>query len=139
MRIRRIRTAMAVALCACAFTCDGLTEPEDGVSGNWSVTYSDDNTACGEGVIEGQATLTIVQTGNTLTVTAEGIVFTGTLSGTTGTWSGSYPEDNGVTTEEFTVEFSLGGTQDTFEGGSTWTWTGVGSCSGTSTIMGTRG
>lgn len=72
-----------------------------------------------------------------LVVTSDGITFTGTLNGTQGSWSGSYPEDGGTTTEEFTVTFTSNNTM--FNGGSTWTWSdGLGGCSGSSTITGSK-
>ena len=113
------------------------TDPEAGVAGNWSVSYTDDGTACGDGITTGTVAVLIEQNGDALTVTIEGIVYTGTLSGTNTTWSGSYPDDGGTTSEQFTVVFADNGT--TLSGGSTWTWTnGVMSCSGSSTITGSK-
>ncbi len=127
-------TLVLASLAACA---DDTTGPEGGVAGNWSVSYTDDATGCGEGITTGTVNFRIAQNGNVLMVTIDGIVFTGTLSGTEGTWSGSYPEDGGTTSEQFTVTFTNNNTM--LSGGSTWTWTdGLGGCSGTSTITGSK-
>ena len=113
------------------------TGPEGGVAGNWSVSYTDDATGCGEGITTGTLNVAISQTGNVLLVTIEGVVYAGNLNGTQGTWQGSYPEDGGTTTEQFTVTFTNNNTM--LNGGSTWTWTdGLGSCSGTSTVTGSK-
>ena len=127
-------TLVLASLAACV---DDPTGPEGGVAGNWSVSYTDDATGCGEGITSGTVTFVVVQTGDVLAVTSDGIVFTGTLNGTQSSWSGSYPEDGGTTTEEFTVTFTNSNTM--FNGGSTWTWTaGLGGCSGSSTITGSK-
>ena len=105
--------------------------------GNWTLSFSDDASDCGEGITTGTATILIELNGNVLIVTADGIVFTGTLSGTDATWTGSYDEDGGTTTEQFEVTFA--NNNATLSGGSTWTWTdGTTSCSGSSTITGSK-
>ena len=111
--------------------------PEGGVAGNWTVAAFEDATGCGEGTSNTTLTVRIEQSGNTLTVTISGVEYTGTLNGTQATWSGSYDDDGGVTTEQFTVTFANDNT--TLSGGSTWTWTDGGdSCSGTVTVTGSR-
>ena len=130
-----VPAVVALLIAACADDATG--PPEGGVAGNWTVSYTDDATGCGEGVTAGIVNVLIAQNGNVLTVTSDGIVFTGTLNGTEATWSGSYPEDGGTTSEQFTVTFANNNT--TLSGGSTWTWTdGTDSCSGTSTITGSK-
>ena len=127
-------TLALASLAACA---DDPTGPEGGVAGNWSVSYTDDATGCGEGIFTGTSNYRIEQRGNALTVTIDGTVYNGTLSGTEGTWSGSYPEDGGTTSQQFTVTFT--NSNSMLSGGSTWTWTdGTGGCSGTTTITGSR-
>ena len=45
------------------------------------LSYTDDATGCGEEVTTGTVNLAILQTDNTLVVTAEGIVLTGSIDG----------------------------------------------------------
>ena len=129
---------VVVSLMACAG--DSLTGSEGGVAGTWSVAYTDDATDCDvdEGVTTGTVSYVIAQNGNSLTVTFDDIVFTGTLDGTEATWSATYPEEEGGTeVEQFTVTFANNNT--TLSGGSIWDWTdGTDSCSGTSTIAGSK-
>ena len=99
-----VPAVVALLIAACADDATG--PPEGGVAGNWTVSYTDDATGCGEGVTAGIVNVLIAQNGNVLTVTSDGIVFTGTLNGTEATWSGSYPEDGGTTSEQFTVTFA---------------------------------
>ena len=129
--------ALAAALTLLAACGDSApVGPEGGVAGNWTVTAMEDATGCGEGTSTTTLTVRIEQTGNSLTVTIDGVDYTGTLTGTQATWSGSYPDDGGTTTEQFTVTFTNGNTQ--MSGGSTWTWTdGGSSCSGTVQVTGT--
>ena len=136
MRFRSSRGTIPVALVLSVAAC-GTIDPELGVTGDWSVSYTDDATGCGEGVTMGTVNMDILQTGNTLVVTADGIVFTGSINGAVGTWGGSYPEDGGTTTEAFTVTFTNDETR--FNGGSTWTWAdGIGGCAGSSTVTGSK-
>lgn len=138
MRFRSSRGIIPVALVLSVAGCgDAPIGPAGGVAGNWSVSYTDDATGCGEGITMGTVNATILQTGNVLVVTSDGIVFTGTLNGTQGTWQASYPEDGGTTSEVFTVTFTNDNTR--FNGGSTWIWSdNVGGCSGSSTVTGSR-
>lgn len=109
-----------------------VCEPID-VEGTWQVTDINDETDCGEGINTVQYTIDITQNGERITVykDPEG-TFTGTLSGNTITWSGSYPEDGGTTTiSSMTVNVSDDGNRFTSQ--SSWSWTdGIDSCSGTS-------
>ncbi|XPS90037.1 uncharacterized protein Dvar_80560 [Desulfosarcina variabilis str. Montpellier] len=109
-----------------------VCEPID-VAGTWQVTDINDETDCGEGINTVEYTIYITQNGEQITVDKdpEG-TFTGTLSGNTITWSGSYPEDGGTTTIlSMTVDVSDDG--NTFTSQSSWSWTdGIDSCSGTS-------
>jgi hypothetical protein len=131
MRFRSSRGIIPVALVLFIAAC-GTIDPELGVTGTWSMSYTDGATGCGEGVTMGTVSLAILQTGNTLVVTAGGIVLTGSINGAEGTWGGSYPEDGGTTTEQFTVTFTNNETR--FNGGSTWTWAdNIGGCAGSST------
>lgn len=138
MRSRSIAVGLSaftfLFLAACA---DAPTGPEGGVAGNWSVNAVEDATGCGEGTSTSTITVRISQSGTTLTVTIDGVDYTGSLNGSVGTWSGSYPDDGGTTTEDYTVTFANDNT--TLSGGSTWTWTdGSSSCSGTVQVTGSR-
>lgn len=128
-------TGIALAAGACG---EGEpTGPEGGVAGNWAVAAFEDATGCDEGTSNTTLTVRIEQSGNTLTVTISGVDYTGTLSGSQGTWSGSYDDDGGVTTEQYAVTFANDNT--TLSGGSVWTWSdGDSSCSGTVTVTGSR-
>lgn len=111
--------------------------PEGGVAGIWSIQAFEDATNCGEGTDSYSLSVRIEQSGNSLTVTIDGTDYTGSLTGTTGTWSGSYDEDGGTTSEEYTVTFA--NANSTLSGGSEWTWSdGASSCSGTVTVTGSR-
>lgn len=111
--------------------------PEGGVQGNWAIEALEDATNCGEGTSSYSLSARVEQSGTTLTVTIDGTDYTGSLSGSTGTWTGSYDDDGGTTTETYTVTFA--NENSTLSGGSTWTWTdGASSCSGTVTVTGTR-
>lgn len=134
------RPFAALSLLVTAFAvvaCGGPSGPEGGVAGNWSVNGTDDATNCGEGVTSFSVNVRIEQSGNTLTVTISGEEYTGTLSGSQGTWSGSYPDDGGTTAEQYTVTFANNNT--TLTGGSTWSWTdGVTSCTGSTQVTGSK-
>jgi len=137
MRFRSSYGSVPAAVVLLLAACWDSTGLEPVVSGNWSASYTDDATECGGGMTEGTVDLLIVQIGDALTVTIDGVVYNGTLSGTEGTWSGSYPEDGGTTSQQFTVTFTNNNSM--LSGGSTWTWTdGIGGCSGTSTITGSN-
>ena len=133
MRFRSSYGSVPAAVVLLLAACWDSTGLEPVVSGNWSASYTDDATECGGGMTMGTVDLLIVQIGDALTVTTAGIVFTGTLIGTEGTWSAMYPQGGGGMSEQFTVTFTDNNTM--FSGGSTWTRTdGAGSCSGASTI-----
>lgn len=127
-------TLAVVAFVGCSTEPSG---PEGGVAGNWSVNATIDGTQCGDPIITANFTIRISQTGNALAVTVDGDDFNGTLNGTQGTWSGSYPDTGGTTTETYTVTFA--GNNTTMTGGSTWSWSdGTTTCPGTSTLTGSK-
>lgn len=132
------RMAGVVALVV-GVACNGEdpTGPPGGVHGNWSVNATIDATQCAEGVYSDSYTISISQDGNDLDVTISGVQFTGTLNGAQGTWTGSYPEDGGTTTETYSVTFS--NNNSTMTGGSNWTWSdGAFTCSGTVSLTGSK-
>jgi len=109
------------------------------VQGKWTVTDENDQRNCGEGINTVVYTLSVQQDGERVTVTKkpEG-TFTGSISGNTITWSGSYPEDGGTTTIlSMTVTVSDDG--KTFTSQANWSWSdGDESCTGTSQGQGVR-
>jgi len=79
----------------------------------------------------------ISQSGNTLNVTIGSDTFTGTISGTAVSWTGSYYDSGGVTTE--TLRATVDNTCNSINGTTSWTWTdGTGSCSGSTSFSGNR-
>lgn len=141
---RLLSTALAVGIGTVFLmlpACDG-DEPTNGnglnVAGTWTLQVTEDGTACGDPIENYTTTLTVTQSGNNITVATEVGTFSGTLSGSRLTWSGSYPEDGGITTESVTVTFS--GDGNSLQGSSTWSWTdGTFSCTGTTTFSGVKG
>ena len=134
---RRITALALAAVFTAACGEDPPMGPEGGVAGIWSIQAFEDATNCGEGTDNYSLSIRIEQSGNTLTVTIDGTDYTGALNGAVGTWSGSYPDDGGTTSEEYTVTFSNANSR--LSGGSTWTWSdGASSCSGTVTVTGDR-
>jgi hypothetical protein len=115
-----------------------LETPIGDVSGNWRIndTSTSTNSACNEVT---QSTLTFSQSGNTGTVTDQfGNVFTGTISGNTISWSGSYPDAPGTTTIN-SLSGTIAPSCNSLNGTSTWSYVETGfSCSGTSVFTGTR-
>lgn len=112
--------------------------PIGDITGSWSVTSTDDATACGEGITVDYYSLNVTsQSGNKISYTSNGNNFTGTLSGNKLTSSGSYPEQGGTTTGSTTL--TIDSTCSSFSGTGTWSWAdGTSSCSGTSKLSGTR-
>jgi hypothetical protein len=109
------------------------------MSGTWSVMQVTDNTLCGGGSAEiDYVTPVVTQVGCNATFydAATGFgPFTITLVGNSGTWTGSYPEEGGMTTA--TVNIYASG--EILGGWVIWEWSGPGeSCSGTTQISGTR-
>ena len=106
------------------------------VSGTWNTTEVDDATGCGEGFTTHHEEYTITQSGCNITI--DGGLFgieTGTVSGSQITYTGSFPDEGGTTTG--TVNLTISG--NSLNGSSTWTWSdGTSSCSGTTTISGTK-
>lgn len=109
--------------------------PIGDLSGDWLIddTSTSSDPQCNEVT---QSTVTISQTGN---VTDQfGNVFSGTISGNTISWSGSYPDGAGITTIQ-SLSATVAADCNSLDGNSTWSYTEPGfSCSGTSVFTGTR-
>jgi hypothetical protein len=120
------------------------------ISGVWNVTETITNvTETPTGTCGGPAPhaisyqVTVTQNGNSLTVVVNDVTFgvgtfNGTISGSTISWTGSYPDGGGTATiNSMTLTLNASGTQ--FTGTATWSFTeGLDSCSGTSQITGTK-
>lgn len=114
-----------------------LKEPIGDISGSWAVSERVDARNCLEGIYTDTYTLTLSQSGNSVRASTAAGNFTGTLSGKTLSWSGSFPEDGGTT--QASVKMSIAGSCQRATGSSSWKWSdGVDSCSGTTTIEATR-
>jgi len=123
-----------------------LQTPIGNVSGVWTITeqsQTSPNPECEPPLdpLSDPYPLTVTQSGNNLTVFDGTTTFTGTISGSTISWSGSYPEGAGTTTINslsVTVEPSC----NPLSGTSTWTYVEVGppafQCTGAGTFAGTR-
>src|SRR5687768_16304083 len=95
-----ISTALLLSLLACGGGGGGGGEAPaapGNAAGTWTVTETSTSNNCGDPV-DPAYSITIVQSGSNLTVTTPSGVFTGTISGNTVRWTGSYPEDGGTTT-----------------------------------------
>jgi hypothetical protein len=109
-------------------------------AGTWSITTTNNANTCGDptGVPE-SFNITVTQTGSSITVVTDlpGVgPFSGTVSGNSVSWSGSYPESGGTTTITSLTATVSG---NSLSGSSNWSWTdGIDSCSGSDTFTGTR-
>lgn len=107
---------------------------ESGV-GTWAVIEISDERDCGGGgAVPSFYTIVVAQSGCDVTLTTPAGVFSGTMSGSTLTGTGSYPEDGGTTTATITATIS----GSSISGSSNWSWVGGSSCSGTSTFTGNK-
>ena len=103
--------------------------------GQWTVTENVNGTACGEGNTVETYSASVVQSGTTMTVTAAGITRSGSINGTTLTFTATYDEDGGTVTSSGTIVFN----GNTASGSSNWTYTDNSlSCKGSSTISATK-
>jgi len=108
-------------------------------SGTWSITEIINDSACEETphTSYDYHSVSVTQNGNIITVTDEdGNHYTGTVNGSTLSWTGSF-QDNGGTVTITSMSLTISGT--TLSGTANWTWSdGNDSCSGTTQISGTR-
>jgi hypothetical protein len=108
------------------------------IAGTWDSSETVDGSACGSGIFTQQRAYTITQTGCAISVTVSGATFTGTISGSHLSWSGSYPEDGGTTTITG-MNLTLSSDEGTASGTASWTWSGSGTtCAGTTQVTATR-
>jgi len=117
-----------------AAKCPFKDDCED-VMGSWSITEVSDETDCDGGIYTYHYTATITQDDCDITVTIAGESYSGEVDGDDIEWTGSYSEGGGTTTT--TISLTVSG--DSVSGTASWTWTdGFDSCSGTSTITGSK-
>ena len=109
------------------------------ISGTWSITETMGSNTCGE-VPGSQNTysITVTVSGNSVTVVTPAGTFTGTIDGDQLEWTGSYPDDGGTTTIN-SMDLTVSANGSSVSGTTSWSWTdGTESCSGTTTVNGTR-
>lgn len=115
---------------------DGGSSTPGNFAGTWSISEVVDASDCGEGIYTTTYSITVTQSGSSISVVTPVGTFSGTVSGNSLSWTGSYPEDGGTTTID-SLTGNLSGS--TISGTSSWSWTdGAFSCSGTTTWTGTR-
>jgi hypothetical protein len=108
------------------------------IAGTWDSSETVDGSACGEGTFTQQQTYTITQTGCAITIAVPGTTFTGTVSGSHLSWTGSFPSDGGTTTITG-MNLTLASDQGSATGTASWTWSGSGtSCPGTTQVTATK-
>jgi hypothetical protein len=135
-----ISTALLLSLLACGGGGGGggggdTPVAPANVAGTWNVTETSTSNNCGDPG-DPPYSITIAQSGSNLTVTTPSGVFTGSISGNTVRWTGSYPDDGGTTTITSLTATVSG---DSFSGSSSWTWAGPGGpCSGSTNFTGIR-
>ena len=134
----------------CSSGGDGATTATTSldIAGVWTITETDkDAPSCNEVVLE-TFNLTVTQNGSSVTITdVDGNTFSGTLNGSTLTWSGSFPQDSPISgTAGITTLNSMSATIDascnSLTGNASWTWTSTEgpafTCSGTTVFTGAR-
>lgn len=134
-------------LAACGGGGDGGDDDKSGasgqslnVAGTWDIAETKGSNNCGDPV--GEKTLysvAIQQNGNSLQLQTEGgQVFNGSIQTDTVQWTGSYPEEGGITTLN-ELKVTVASDAKSLHGSSSWTWAqGSQSCSGTTEVSGTR-
>lgn len=103
-------------------------------SGAWTVTTTATNNNCGAAA-DAPYQISISKNGSALDISTPVGTYSGTISGNSFSWSGSYPEQGGTTT--ISLNATLSG--NSFSGTSNWTWvSGATTCTGTDTFTGAR-
>lgn len=129
--------ALTVAVAACGGDDGDCAEPITDGTGTWTITEVVDGSDCDEGTYTENYTVSVTQSGNSLTVVAPTGTFSGEICGNKVSWSGSYPEDGGTTTA--TIDLTVSADGNSLNGSVTWSWTdGSDSCAGTSQTTGSR-
>jgi len=108
------------------------------VSGEWNVVERMNSTCIDDDYK--QYSVGVTQSGTSLTVTAGGNSYPGTIDGHTVSWTGSYPEDGGTTTIT-KMTLTLESDAKSLNGTSSWQWvsaSGAQKCEGTTQITAQR-
>lgn len=107
------------------------------LTGSWAVSEQVNATQCGEGTYSDSYAVAITQNGSSLSVTADGATYTGSINGNSFNWSGSFGEDGGTTSVNLSGSVAANG--NSLSGSSNWTWSnGSESCGGTTTFSASR-
>lgn len=105
------------------------------VSGTWAILADINAQDCDEGVYSEAFNLSILQFGNSLTVSDSVRNYYGNISGNSLYWSGNVEEDGGITSSSINITFDAD--SDTLTGSSSWFWSnGLENCSGTTSLSG---
>jgi len=131
----KIVSVLPVILLIMLVACKSPVNDCENIAGVWSITEVADERDCGGEIETSYYSATIIQTDCDITITIEGVSNDGEIDGDKITWTGSYLEDGGMTT--VTINLTVSG--NTVSGTASWTWSdGYESCSGTSTITGSK-
>jgi hypothetical protein len=114
-------------------TCNNCSpSTEANIAGKWTWSRTDNNSC--NGVSYESGTFTITQNGSNISLydALANRTLTGTISGNTISFSGSFAEYGG--TSNVTATLTLSADKNSCSGGASWTWTGPSSiCTGTKT------
>jgi hypothetical protein len=136
--------ALAILYIGCNSSSSGgaaVVNPEEyaDVSGTWQISEEVNDSECwgDDHTSYDNYQLSVTQSGNSITVTdQQNNQFTGTVSGNSLSWSGSFQQDGGTLT---ITSMSLTITGNTITGTANWTWTnGIKTCSGSTRVNGIR-
>jgi len=102
------------------------------LTGDWNVTEGGTSDCPGEATYTSQYRVSVSQDRNSLTVVAPAGTFSGTISGSSLSWKGSYQEDGG-TTEITSMSLTVAADAAHFSGSANWKWSnGAINCTGRS-------
>ncbi len=108
----------------------------ESIAGTWWVTDTIDESACGGGTQYDSYEATIKQSDCNITVTVGRDSFSGSINGSTVSWTGSYPAESGTVTIS-SMALNKAGSRMT--GTANWTLNdGQETCSGSTEMSGTR-
>lgn len=126
--------AIVVLLVVCGSSSVGHAACVE-ASGTWNTTEQVDARSCDNGTYSEPGYYTVTQQGCTLQVNDGTETFNGSISNNNVIWTGSYYDDGGTVTA--TIDITVSG--NSLSGSASWTWSdGFDSCSGTTSISGTR-